>query len=292
MSMAISVSDISPSAALRIAMHTAICLEEIAAAKATPAWQRDAENELTVRLQGILDDVSQAMVQELIRLGYIPKGDDLTLAALMQWLTGATDDVADAIEPAVQTSAVHGRAVVTTSQLTFDAFSEQARNQLHDHVFEASERTIERVRGHVMANLTQSYEDGVGIQEAARRLREVFDGMTESELRRVARTEIISAQNYGTHATEIELGIEYHQWLTARDSRVRDSHEDLQGVIVRVGDKFPNGLVHPGDRNGDIEEWINCRCRVRPYLMPEGKAAPAEQWFTVNDLIDIVQEAA
>jgi len=60
---------------------------------------------------------------------------------------------------------------------------------------------------------------------------------------------------------------------------------------VRVGEPFSNGLYYPGDRSGGdgtIREWINCRCRLVPFLMPEGKMAPiGKNWFYEGDLKDL-----
>jgi hypothetical protein len=48
----------------------------------------------------------------------------------------------------------------------------------------------------------------------------------------------------------------------------------MHGQIVRVGDQFSNGLRYPGDRTGEIAEWINCRCTTVPFIMPIGFIAP------------------
>lgn len=299
MSMAISVSDVSPAVALRIALKAAICLERIAAAKATPAWQRDAEDALSAQLVELLRSAASGVIDHLVEMGYVP-GDPVSRATLLQHIHEISDGLTDAIANAAGDAAQHGRDVAVgslraagESGISFDTLPEHTRNLIRDKAFEASTRTMERITGDVMSSLTQSFEDGVGIDEAARRLRDVFDGMEQHELVRVARTEIISAQNQGTYTTLRDLGVDYHEWLSAEDDRTRESHLELNGQIVRVGDPFSNGLYHPGDTSGAIEEWINCRCRVAPFLMPEGKTAPPGQpWFYASDLVDIVQEAA
>lgn len=316
MSMAFSVSDVSPAMALRLAMRASICLEEIAAIKAIPAWQRDAESSLSDQLATILRTVAEQVIEELITSGRVP-GDDLARKILLRYLEDAGGQIAETTAAAAQSAAQHGRdkvvadvrsaaargagstagstpistTVSTVSNIAFGAFPEHTRNLIRDKVFEASERTVQRITGNVMENLTRSYEDGVGIDEAARRLREVFTDMESHELKRVARTEIISAQNEGTYLTEQELGIEYHEWISAQDDRTRESHLEMHGQITRVGDYFSIGLLYPGDFDSgvDLSEIINCRCRVAAYLMPEGKIAPPSDWFYESDLIDIVE---
>jgi SPP1 gp7 family putative phage head morphogenesis protein len=145
---------------------------------------------------------------------------------------------------------------------------------------------MNRLIGDVMDNLRQSYEEGYGYNKAAERLEDVFTNMETSELEMVARTEIAGHENLGMHEANIELGVEYEKWKTARDADVRDSHQDLEGQIVRVGDRFSNGLEYPGDRSGSIEEWINCRCTLMPFLMPEGYTAPSGMdYFYESDLV-------
>jgi len=111
-----------------------------------------------------------------------------------------------------------------------------------------------------------------------------------AELERVARTEIASKENLGMYMSEQELDVEYHQWKTARDERVRDSHVDMEGEITRVGSPFSNGMMYPGDfsSGADLGELINCRCTVMPFVMPEGYMAPAGMsYFRESDLVPI-----
>jgi len=162
-----------------------------------------------------------------------------------------------------------------------------AEQELLAHAFDASSKTLARLRGDVMETLRQSQAAGEGIKKAAARLRKQFVNMRDYELRRIARTEIGGAQGKASFEEKRRAGVEYHQWITARDSRVRDIHEYLDGQIVRVGDTFSNGLRHPRDRAGDIEDWINCRCDSVPFIMPRGKMPPpGASYFYESDLVD------
>ena len=166
------------------------------------------------------------------------------------------------------------------------------RHNLNSKVFQASAHTMDRVDNRIMENITQSYNDGLGIDEAKDRLTVEYNGLKSWEAQRIARTEINSAQNDGAFDIYGELGVEYHQWWTAQDERVRETpqadHRELHGKIVKVGNSFSNGLQYPGDRTGRIVQWINCRCTTIPFLMPLGKMAPPGLIeFTEEDLIDI-----
>ena len=180
------------------------------------------------------------------------------------------------------------------ADIDFEEFSQEVSDRMKHDTFIASQGTIDRMSGDVMNNIKDSYEQGYGIDKAAVNLQDVFEDMEDWELKRVARTEINGAQNLGAEATMRQLGIQYNLWRTAGDARVRGNrpedsadHRYLNGQITTVGGRFSNGLTRPGDRNGPIKEWIQCRCALIPYLMPEGYAAPSMGFFYVSDLIKV-----
>jgi len=156
---------------------------------------------------------------------------------------------------------------------------------LREQTFTASRNTIERMKGNVLETLAEARDLGLGQDAAARMLRDNFEHMSDGELKRIARTEINGAQNTNKFAKFQKAQVQYHQWWTARDNDVRDSHEEMHGQIVRVGERFSNGMLHPHDRTGPIEEWINCRCTIVPFLMPSGMTAPRDGPFYQKELI-------
>lgn len=248
------------------------------------------EAQLNKKLQAVFARVASETLRALNAIGVTPSGDlqyKRVVAPLENVGAEFTKTLSDSAEQAGQ----YGRNK-TLSHLKnpITKLPPAAAQLLRAKTYDASQQTMQRLVGDVMGSLANSQREGLGIKEAAARLKLEFDRMHDYELRRIARTEIISAQNIATEQTEMELGIAFHQWWTAQDDRVRDgiiSHVDMQGQITRVGDLFSNGLEHPCDRSGDIEEWINCRCRLVPFLMPLGKKAPTGQiWFYEYDLIN------
>lgn len=83
---------------------------------------------------------------------------------------------------------------------------------------------------------------------------------------RNARTAVTSAQNGGrmeSYRRASEMGIEIQkEWMATKDTRTRDSHAALDGVIVKYDEDFPNGLSYPGDPKGAPAEVYNCRCTM------------------------------
>ena len=179
---------------------------------------------------------------------------------------------------------------------TFELFGihATAEEDLFTRVFIASERTLARVDRSIMDIITLGYKSGKGIDYVANNLTKRFDQLTTWESKRIARTEIHNAHNRATMDTYQDYGVEYTMWITAHDDRVRGlkesdtaDHVELDGQIIRLGDTYSNDLKYPGDTDGPIEEWINCRCSNAPYVLPYGYAAPPQEQFKETDLIKI-----
>lgn len=57
------------------------------------------------------------------------------------------------------------------------------------------------------------------------------------------------------------------EWVTMHDNDVRTTHREADGQRRRQGERFHVGsseLEFPGDPEGLIADWINCRCVLRP----------------------------
>ena len=169
-----------------------------------------------------------------------------------------------------------------------------AEEDLFERVFLASQQTMARVEQSIMTILLDGYKSGKGIDYVANELNKRFDQLTTWESKRIARTEIHNSHNTAVMDTYQEIGVEYTMWITAHDDRVRglkptDTADpvELDGEIIRLGDTYSNGLKYPGDTDGPIEEWINCRCANAPYNIPYGYTAPPQERFHEEDLIKI-----
>ena len=171
----------------------------------------------------------------------------------------------------------------------YDLFAtlREAEEDLLNRVFIASQATLERVDTSIKTLLTEGYQSGKGINYVANLLTRRFDQLTTWEAQRIARTEIHNSHNTAVMDTYQELGVEYTMWIAADDERTRDSHLEVDGEIIPVGGTYSNDLKYPGDTDGPIEEWINCRCSNAPYVIPYGYAAPPYSPFREEDLIKI-----
>ena len=163
-----------------------------------------------------------------------------------------------------------------------------AEEDLLDKVFIASQATLERVDTSIKTLLTEGYQSGKGINYVANLLTRRFDQLQTWEAKRIARTEIHNSHNTAVMDTYQELDVEYTMWISAGDDgRTRDSHLEVDGEIIPIGNEYSNGLKFPGDTDGPIEEWINCRCSNAPYVIPYNYTAPPFSPFREDDLIPI-----
>ena len=164
---------------------------------------------------------------------------------------------------------------------------QDAEDELLEKTFTASKRALARVTSQINQIITDGYTSGKGINVVAGMLQKRFDQLETWEAKRIARTEIHNAHNNAVMRTYNNLGVEYTQWIAADDDRTRDSHVEVDGEIIPIGSKYSNGLEYPGDTNGPLEEWINCRCSNAPFVIPYGYMAPSFSPFRESDLVPI-----
>lgn len=119
-----------------------------------------------------------------------------------------------------------------------------------------------RFNSEIMQGLLQ----GESIQEIAKR---VALGTSSSDYKialRNARTAVTGAENAGrldSYYRAEEMGIRVSKvWVAAMDTHTRDSHRSLDGEEVAYNEEFSNGLMYPGDPDGEPAEVYNCRCTM------------------------------
>lgn len=120
-------------------------------------------------------------------------------------------------------------------------------------------------RRKVNTAITQGVLQGESIDDVAKRLTQVV-GMEERYALTNARTAMTGAQNAGRLDSYIamkKMGIKLRkQWMATLDERTRTSHQEMDGEIVDIEEKFSNGLEYPGDPKGHPREVYNCRCTM------------------------------
>jgi len=130
---------------------------------------------------------------------------------------------------------------------------------------EVNKETLVELRGELRAAMST----GEGIKEAEKRVERVFGMARGHRTERIARTEIISAHNNGAMAAyEQSEVVEKKEWISSRDTEVRDSHQ-IDGEPALLDKPFSNGLMYPGDPAGAAGDVINCRCTISGIIERE-----------------------
>lgn len=238
-----------------------------------------AENRLNNKLLKLQAGVEAEFIRALRERGYIPGDYRERKRFVSRIFEIPFQDMKTVIADESISGAELGRQMTLDElvqeglKVTFDSFNDRAKQKLWEKVYEFSNDTFMRIEGDFIQTLANGYNEGLGIDEVARNLRDDFKNLRDYRLRNIARTEIQSAQNEGSHQTMQDYGVRYKQWLTVGDDRVRGNdpydeydHIHLHGQVVEFEEEYSNRMMYPGDRSGDIGDWINCRCRERPYI--------------------------
>jgi SPP1 gp7 family putative phage head morphogenesis protein len=93
--------------------------------------------------------------------------------------------------------------------------------------------------------------------------------IVDSKARLLARTEISKTSTAITRARSESIGLDWYVWRTSKDSRVRHSHEIMDGVLVKWTDPpSPERLASEPRTYGNYHagEIFNCRCYPEPVI--------------------------
>lgn len=123
-------------------------------------------------------------------------------------------------------------------------------------------------RQEILSALREALDPSTGVQ-----VRDVNepDGLRSegvnwsAKIERLARTEATSLFTYVTEQEIARRRFPGKKWVSIGDSRVRHSHAEANGQVVRVGETFLVGvsaMTGPGDPSAPYSERANCRCRL------------------------------
>ena len=166
----------------------------------------------------------------------------------------ATSPVLDRFEKRIEKS-----KAVSFESLVFELSDDEVLYWLDNRAYQfgkgIAEETIKEARRLVGQEI---YRGNATIQEVAMKMK----GVNEARALRIARTETQQAFNTASYDMHKRSGVKTHQWWAVGDTRTRPEHNFNDGAVVKVGEPFPSGQLHPGEGANSI----NCRCSVTPDL--------------------------
>lgn len=115
--------------------------------------------------------------------------------------------------------------------------------------------------------LVESFGDGTGEAGTVKLIRErIGRKLSATNAARIARTEMHTASTIGADEAARSTGLDMiKEWMSAEDSRTRESHAIADGQEVALDEPFSVGgalLMVPGDPSGPAREIVNCRCAI------------------------------
>jgi SPP1 gp7 family putative phage head morphogenesis protein len=159
----------------------------------------------------------------------------------------------------------------------YEALQRELRTKnLQPYLSEIARRNAELIKSlpdKVAQQITEHaqtlYQEGKRPEEIRRELKLVAPRMTRAHANLIARTEIGKAETAITVGRAESIDINWGVWETSKDQRVRDSHRNLSGVLVRFDDPpDPDRLIGKPSRLGRAlpGEQPNCRCLLLPLI--------------------------
>lgn len=123
----------------------------------------------------------------------------------------------------------------------------------------------EAVQPVIRETVFKAYEAGLSVPDTAALIQEQVTTRSPAQAQMLARTDLNGLANGASTMAATVVGVQYKQWLTAEDDKVRPTHVDADGQTVPIDQPFLVGgesLDYPGDPAGSDEETCNCRCTV------------------------------
>lgn len=147
----------------------------------------------------------------------------------------------------------------------FDPWEENLARYITETTASKVTYVLDFTKSHIAAIIKEMRDDNATVDAVARRIRDEIGLFSTYRSFRIARTEVVSASNYASLKAADQTGMDLEKkWVTSRDARVRESHEDLDRETRPLDKEFSNGLLHPGDmRPGTpAKEVVHCRCAL------------------------------
>lgn len=139
---------------------------------------------------------------------------------------------------------------------------------LYNHLGE----DVNMLKKHITAQVSRGISTGMTFSQVAQQLSLKMMGTYNNPkgsyayAKRIARTEghrIQCQASMDACYKAKEKGADVvKQWDATLDGKTRTSHINVDGEYKELGEKFSNGLMFPGDPNGEAAEVINCRCAL------------------------------
>ena len=158
------------------------------------------------------------------------------------------------------------------TSLWAEIVNEKINGQLSAQLIKVTETTVKFLKDQIAI----AVNEGLSIDDTAKLIQAKWGDVSTARATRIARTEVISASNWGSLEGAKQTGLTLNKvWISTRDSRTRrpkkgskfdhvssDNEESPinNGLFTVSGEK----LEYPGDRSNGASAGnvVNCRCAI------------------------------
>lgn len=141
----------------------------------------------------------------------------------------------------------------------------QTESKLKTTLYEAMGLDVKDLQKKIAGEISRGIAGGQMYTEIARNVAG-YARIPKNNAMRIVRTEAHRIQTKATmdacKKAESKGADVVKQWDASLDKRTRRSHRHIDGEIRELDEPFSNGLMYPGDPDGDASEVINCRCAL------------------------------
>jgi SPP1 gp7 family putative phage head morphogenesis protein len=119
-----------------------------------------------------------------------------------------------------------------------------------------------KIAQHLNQRAVELQQQGARPAVIASEIRQYAPLLTKNQVQLLARTSISTAETEMTRVRAQRIGITHYQWSTSQDSRVRESHRNMNGVIVAWNDPpNPEKLIGQKSTSGPYAAGCTYQCR-------------------------------
>lgn len=120
----------------------------------------------------------------------------------------------------------------------------------------------------VTREVAEFAQSGRRSEDIASKIKQLFPDATKARADLIARTEVSKASTALTEARCQNLGINWYNWRTSEDQRVRSSHKHMDEVLINWHNPpSPEQLNHErAYGNYHAGNTFNCRCYPEPVM--------------------------
>lgn len=212
--------------------------------------------------------------------------DYLTMAGLDNWRKAFVPLVSGVIQDQAE-------RWTATLGMQFNIRNVLAEDWLKAYILKFAQPINQTTLDAVKGLLVTAQEEGWSVPQMQKGLEAMFEQFLGGELTEeerawfterlpahrtemIARTETIRASNSGSLRLFEDYGAKRKEWLSTQDDRTRSyekgdafDHVEPNGQVVDIDKPFTvsgEKLMYPGDPDGSLGNFINCRCTILPVV--------------------------